>query len=121
MTPRPTDHRFATWLRTGMNASGVVVRHVVIWVVEALVLIWMAERFPGAYADTFGAALTVVIILATANVLLTPILLRFATRLPAWTFPLITLLLNGVVLYALDGVLPGWNMTYLWWSVLFAL
>ncbi|MGC4108240.1 MAG: phage holin family protein [Thermomicrobiales bacterium] len=121
MTPRPPDHRFTTWLRAGMNAFGVTVRHVVIWVVEALVLMWMAERFPGAYADTFLDAFVVVLVLATTNVLLTPLLLRFATRFPAWVFPILTFALNGVVLYLLDGVIPGWNMEYIWWAAIFAL
>ncbi|MGC4192845.1 MAG: phage holin family protein [Thermomicrobiales bacterium] len=121
MTPQPPDHPFAISLRSLMNAFGVAVRHVIIWVVEALVLVWMAERFPGAYADTFRDALVVVLILATVNVLVTPVLLRFAARLPAWGYPIVTFLLNGVVLWMLDGILPGWNMRYIWWSGFFAL
>ena len=104
-----------------MNAFGVAVRHVVIWVAEALVLLWMAERFPGVYAHTFLAAFLVVLVLATVNVLITPLLLRFAARMPAWAYPVITFLLNGVVLYALDSALPGWEMRYIWWSAVFAL
>ncbi|HWK80207.1 MAG TPA: phage holin family protein, partial [Thermomicrobiales bacterium] len=106
MTPPPPDHRFSTWLRAIMNAFGVFVRHVVIWVVEALILVWMAERFPGAYADTFAAAFVVVLVLATLNVVITPLILRFAARLPAWGYPVVTFLLNGVVLYLLDGIVP---------------
>jgi len=121
VTPPPPDHRFSTWLRAIMNAFGVFVRHVVIWVVEALILVWMAERFPGAYADTFAAAFVVVLVLATLNVVITPLILRFAARLPAWGYPVVTFLLNGVVLYLLDGIVPGWDMEYLWWAAIFAL
>lgn len=104
-----------------MNAFGVAVRHLVIWIAEALVLLWMAERFPGAHADTFLDAFIVVLVLATVNVSIVPLILRFATRFPAWGYPIVTFLLNGLVLYLLDGIIPGWNMRYLWWAAVFAL
>lgn len=123
MTPRPPDHDhpLIIAMRAAMNAFGVVVRHVIIWVVQALVLFWMAERFPGSHADTFRDALVVVVVLATANVLVTPVLLRFATRLPAWGYPVLTFVLNGLVLESMDLLVPGWRMVDFWQAAIFAL
>ena len=95
--------------RLGVDA-GLVGRHLIVWSVEALVLVGLANWLPGITVTGFRDALVVVLLLATINTLIMPSLFRFAVRLRPVFYPLITFLLNAAMLLALDPVLPNWDV-----------
>lgn len=93
--------------------TGLLARHLIVWSVEALVLIAIASRVPGIKVTGFLDALLVIVILATINALVMPVLFRFAARIRAVFFPFITFALNGAALLTLDGILPNWHIASL--------
>ncbi len=75
--------------------------------VDAVLLLLLAEILPGFNADGFGAALALAILLGLANALLWPLLIRFALPFTVLTLGLGALILNGVVLLAIAAIDTG--------------
>ncbi|MGI8483058.1 MAG: phage holin family protein [Thermomicrobiales bacterium] len=95
--------------RFGDNA-GLVMRHLIVWSVEAIVLIGLAGWLPGITVTGFPDALAVIVSLATINAVVMPALFRFAVHLRPVFYPLITFILNAGALISLDALLPGWHV-----------
>ena len=76
-------------------------------VLDALLLLLLAELLPGFNADGFGAALALAVLLGLANALLWPLLIRVALPFTVLTLGLGALLLNGLVLLAIATVDEG--------------
>lgn len=109
MTTKREFSIMASMQRLGIE-TGLLARHLIVWSVEALVLIAIASRVPGIKVTGFHDALLVIVILATMNALVMPALFRFAARVRAMFFPFITFVLNGAALLILDGILPNWRV-----------
>jgi uncharacterized membrane protein YvlD (DUF360 family) len=90
---------------------GFVLRAGLLLVVEALVLVLLAEILPGIEPLSFSAALLVVAVMAILNAVLWPIVIRLALPLTIITFGLGSLILSaGVVQLAfhlVDGKSPA--------------
>ena len=74
---------------------------------DALLLLLLAEILPGFNADGFGAALALAILLGLANALLWPLMIRFALPFTVLTLGLGALILNGLVLLAIATIDEG--------------
>ncbi|HEU0164028.1 MAG TPA: phage holin family protein, partial [Thermomicrobiales bacterium] len=90
--------------------TSIVVRHLIVWMVEALVLIGLAKWIPGIRITGFGDALVVILALATINAFVMPGLFRIAVHMRAFLFPIATFFLDGSTLVALDSLLPNWDV-----------
>ncbi len=105
-------------VRTALERSGrlteLIVKHLIVWLVQALVLISMAGLFPAIMVYDFTDALIVIVVVAAIGALVMPGLIRGAVRLKPVFFPLISFLLYAWALLLLDQALPGWKIDN-WW------
>ncbi len=105
-------------LRTALERSGrvteLIVKHLIIWGAQALVLVAMTGLFAGIKVDDYTDALVVIVVVAGLNAAVMPAMLRFATRVTPLLFPLVTFLLNAWALLLLDQLMPGWMISN-WW------
>ena len=105
-------------LRTALERSGhfteLIVKHLIVWIVQALVLVSMAGLFPAIMVYDFTDAMIVIVVVAAIGALVMPGLIRYAVRLKPLFFPLISFLLYAWALLLLDQVLPGWKIDN-WW------
>jgi len=90
--------------------TGLFARHLLVWLCEAFLLIGLARWIPGLRVTAFSDALIVTLTLATVNAFVMPTLFRFAVRLRAFLFPLISFFLNGSTLVLMDQFLPHWHV-----------
>lgn len=74
---------------------------------DAVLLLLLAEVLPGFNADGFGAALALAILLGLANALVWPLLIRVALPFTVLTLGLGALILNGAVLLAIAAIDTG--------------
>ena len=72
--------------------------------VDAGALLLLSAILPGFHADSFGAALILAILLALANALIWPLLIRFALPFTVLTLGLGALALNALVLLAVAQI-----------------
>jgi uncharacterized membrane protein YvlD (DUF360 family) len=71
---------------------------------DAAALLLLSAILPGFHADSFGAALALAILLALANALIWPLLIRFALPFTVMTLGLGALALNALVLLAIAQI-----------------
>jgi uncharacterized membrane protein YvlD (DUF360 family) len=90
-------------------------------VLDAVLLLLLAEILPGFSADSFWAALALAVLLGLANALLWPLMIRFALPFTVATLGLGALLLNGVVLLAIAEIDQGVHVRGLWTAVVVTL
>jgi uncharacterized membrane protein YvlD (DUF360 family) len=76
-------------------------------VIDAVVLLVLAQVLSGFYLRDFGTALAAAVLVGLANALIWPALSRAALPLNVITLGLAGLLLNGVLVGAVIGLLPG--------------
>lgn len=89
--------------------------------VDALLLLLLAEVLPGFHADDFGAALALSLLLGLANALVWPLLIRVALPFTVATLGLGALALNGIVLLAIAGIDQGVHVDGFWTAVVVVL
>jgi len=87
-----------------------VFRTLVIWVGEAVGLLFLIRLIPGLTVDSFAAAFVFVVVLGVINAILWPILSRFTLRFLTYTFGLGALLLNAFLLWLTGKFVPGVNV-----------
>lgn len=89
--------------------------------ISSLAVLLAAHLLPGATVDSFGAAVTVALVLGLVTALLMPVLLllTFTANLPALL--LLTFTLTGGLVLLTARVVPGFHIASFWWALAFAL
>jgi putative membrane protein len=83
---------------------------IVVWISEAVGLVLMAHFMPGLRFDTWGIGILVVGLIALLNAILWPILSRIALPFLFFTFGMGALVLNGLIVWLLSLVVPGFHV-----------
>jgi len=96
------------------RATEIMVKHLIIWVAQAVVLLSMAGLFETIEVKAFADAMIVIVVVAAIGTLVMPTLIRYAVRLKPILFPIITFLLYAWALLILDQMLTGWRISN-WW------
>ena len=94
-----------------------IARTAILWLVQAGALVLFAALLPGFEIDSFGAAVALAAVLALLNALLWPLLMRFALAAVTLTLGLVSLVLNGVMLWVAGEVVDGVEIDF-WWAIL---
>jgi uncharacterized membrane protein YvlD (DUF360 family) len=87
-----------------MRAHRLLGRLATIVLLDAAALLLLSAILPGFSADSFGAVLILALLLALANALIWPLLIRVALPFTVMTLGLGTLVLNALVLLAIAQV-----------------
>lgn len=92
-----------------------------IWVLNALALIAVANFVPGIHVDGFTAALVAALLLGLVNALIRPMLLLLTLPVTLVTLGLFIFVINGTLFWFVGSVLRGFMVDSFWHGILGAL
>jgi len=89
-----------------------------IWLLNALALVAVANFVPGIHVDGFGAALIAAFFLGLVNTLIRPLLLLLTLPVTLITLGLFIFVINGLLFWFVGSVLKGFVVGGFWYGVL---
>lgn len=92
-----------------------------LWALNALALLTVANFVPGIHVDSFGAALIAAFFLGLVNALMRPVLILLTLPVTILTLGLFIFLINGLLFWFVGSVLKGFVVDSFWHGVLGAL
>lgn len=90
----------------------------IIWMLNALALIAVANFVPGIHVDGFVAALVAAFLLGLVNTLIRPLLLLLTLPVTLLTLGLFIFVINGTLFWFVGSVLRGFVVDSFWHGVL---
>ncbi|MDO8207632.1 MAG: phage holin family protein [Gallionella sp.] len=93
----------------------------IIWILNALALIAVANFVPGIHVDGFAAALVAAFLLGLVNALIRPLLLLLTLPVTLVTLGLFIFVINGLLFWFVGSVLRGFMVDSFWHGILGAL
>jgi uncharacterized membrane protein YvlD (DUF360 family) len=98
-----------------------LIRILIIWVIEAFALIIMTWLISGLTMDSLGTAFLASAVIGLLNALLWPLLSYVLLPFAVLTLGLLSLVLNGAIIWLAGQIVPGFNVENLWTAILTAL
>lgn len=89
-----------------------------IWILNALALLAVANFVPGIHVDGFGSALIAAFFLGLVNTLIRPLLLLLTLPVTMITLGLFIFVINGLLFWFVGSVLRGFIVDGFWHGVL---
>ena len=89
-----------------------------IWILNALALLAVANFVPGISVDGFTAALIAAFFLGLVNTLIRPLLLLLTLPVTLITLGLFIFIINGLLFWFVGSVLRGFVVDGFWYGVL---
>lgn len=89
-----------------------------IWILNALALIAVANFVPGIHVDGFVSALIAALFLGLVNTLIRPLLLLLTLPVTLITLGLFIFVINGLLFWFVGSVLRGFVVDGFWYGVL---
>src|SRR4030067_950512 len=89
-----------------------------IWLLNALALVAVANFVPGIHVDGFGAALVAAFFLGLVNTLIRPLLLLLTLPVTLITLGLFIFVINGLLFWFVGSVLRGFVVGGVWYGVI---
>lgn len=93
----------------------------IIWMLNAMALIAVANFVPGIHVDGFTAALVAAFLLGLVNTLIRPLLLLLTLPVTLITLGLFIFVINGMLFWLVGSVLRGFIVDSFWHGILGAL
>jgi len=93
-------------------------RLLLIWILNALALLAVANFVPGIHVDGFTAALIAAFFLGLVNTLIRPLLLLLTLPVTLLTLGLFIFVINGLLFWFVGSVLRGFVVDSFWHGVL---
>lgn len=90
----------------------------VVWMLNALALLAVANFVPGIHVEGYGAALIAAFFLGLANTLIRPLLLLLTLPVTLITLGMFIFVINGLLFWAVGSVLRGFVVDSFWHGVL---
>jgi putative membrane protein len=89
----------------------------IIWMLNGLALIAVANFVPGIHVDGFGAALVAAFLLGLVNTLIRPLLLLLTLPVTLITLGLFIFVINGLLFWLVGSVLKGFVVDGFWFGI----
>ncbi|MEI7455956.1 MAG: phage holin family protein [Nitrosomonadales bacterium] len=93
----------------------------IIWILNAMALIAVANFVPGIHVDGFTAALVAAFLLGLVNALIRPLLLLLTLPVTLVTLGLFIFVINGLLFWQVGSVLHGFIVDSFWHGIMGAL
>lgn len=93
-------------------------RLLLIWILNALALLTVANFIPGIHLDGFTDALIAAFFLGLVNTLIRPLLLLLTLPVTLLTLGLFIFVINGLLFWFVGSVLKGFVVEGFWYGVL---
>ena len=94
-----------------------MLRLLLIWILNALALLTVANFVPGIHIDGFEAALVAALFLAFVNTLIRPVLLLLTLPVSLLTLGLFIFVINGLLFWFIGSILKGFVVDGFWYGV----
>ena len=88
---------------------------------NALAVIILAYLLPGVGVDSMVTAIIVAIVLSVLNFLVKPILIVLTLPITLVTLGLFLLVINAIIILIAAHFIPGFEVTSIWWAIIFSL
>ncbi|HEY1074334.1 MAG TPA: phage holin family protein [Patescibacteria group bacterium] len=89
-----------------------------LWIINALTLLLVANYLPGFHVSGFYAALITALVLGLVNAVIRPIVILFTLPINLLTLGLFTFVINGLMIWLVSTVVKGFEVdsfnTALW-------
>ncbi len=95
-----------------------MLRLILIWVLNALALLTVANFVPGINLDSFADAMIAAFFLGLVNTLIRPLLLLLTLPVTMLTLGLFIFVINGLLFWFVGSVLKGFVVDSFWHGVL---
>jgi putative membrane protein len=95
-----------------------MIKLLIIWALNALALLAVANFVPGIHVDDYAAALIASLLLALVNTLIRPVLLLLTLPITLITLGLFIFAINGMLFWFVGSVLRGFTVDSFWHGVL---
>ncbi len=92
-------------------------RLLLIWVLNALALLTVANFMPGIRLDSFADAMVAALFLGLVNTLIRPVLLILTLPVTLLTLGMFILVINGLLFWFTGSVLKGFVVDGFWYGV----
>ncbi|MCK9201754.1 MAG: phage holin family protein [Gallionella sp.] len=93
-------------------------RLLLIWILNALALLTVANFVPGIHLDGFADAMIAAFFLGLVNTLIRPLLLLLTLPVTLLTLGLFIFVINGLLFWFVGSVLKGFIVDGFWFGVL---
>ncbi len=90
-------------------------------IVNAITVMLAAYLIPGARVDSFLSAVLVTVVLGFMNAIVKPILTLLTLPITILTFGLFLFVINLIILFLVDAVVPGFELEGVMSAILFAI
>src|SRR6266567_1523146 len=97
-----------------------ITRLVTQWLISSFGIYLLVILLPGVTVNGWISVLETAAVIGLLNALLWPLLMQFALPVTVATLGLASLVLNGIVVYLVSQVLPGFSVSDFWSAVGFA-
>ncbi|MDO9054052.1 MAG: phage holin family protein [Gallionella sp.] len=94
---------------------------ILIWILNALALIAVANFVPGIHVGGFTAALVAALLLGLVNTLIRPLLLLLTLPVTLLTLGLFIFAINGLLFWFVGSILRDFSVDSFWHGILGAL
>ena len=94
-----------------------MLRLLLLWILNALALLTVANLVPGIHLDGFEAALIASLFLGFVNTLIRPVLLILTLPVTLLTLGLFILVINGMLFWFIGSVLKDFVVDGFWYGV----
>tara|TARA_R110002051_G_scaffold168821_2_gene239404 strand:- start:961 stop:1311 length:351 start_codon:yes stop_codon:yes gene_type:complete len=88
---------------------------------SALAVVILAKILPGIGVDSYTTAIIVAIVLSLLNFIVKPILVILTLPITILTLGLFLLIINAIIILLADNLISGFEVTNIWWALLFSL
>jgi putative membrane protein len=95
----------------------MMLRLLLLWILNALALLTVANLVPGIHLDGFEAALIASLFLGFVNTLIRPVLLILTLPVTLLTLGLFILVINGMLFWFIGSVLKDFVVDGFWYGV----
>ena len=90
-------------------------------VISGVAILLTAYILPGVEVPGFWAAVLVAFLLGIVNTYLRPILIIISLPLTVLTLGFFLLIVNVLMVYLVEWVVPGFEVATFWWALLFSI
>jgi len=92
-------------------------RLLLLWILNALALLTVANFVPGIRIDGFGAALVAALFLGLVNTLIRPVLVVLTLPVSLLTLGLFIFVINGLLFWFIGSILKGFVVDGFWYGL----
>ncbi len=88
---------------------------------SALTVVLLSKILPGVAVDSYTTAILVAIVLSLLNFIVKPILVILTLPITIVTLGLFLLIVNAIIILLADNLIPGFDVSNIWWALIFSL